>query len=340
MDDEDITLAKEKVEISTSKRNYFYHKGEWVDLNGDGRKDFITARSNAHKDHGELVWFEHPEGGLDVEHWTEHVITSGPDVNFEIDFFDNYPGEVVVFAAEFFNQKLSLHRVSLTDGSLVESRTIDGDTILDAYTVALVDLNADGQKQLLVNNHETSSKTNGIWAYTLPEDNDLMNGEFTKMTIATGFKNAFSLTVPNMSPGFPYAVWPNGWHENERAHIFVAGDGDHKAHVLYPSGENSADMEYVDDVMASTSGTVAALAFSDLDEDGWTEVWMPIWDNSTMEVFKISGVAEDGTFEFKPIGGEIEFDYELDLDFNLSDIVDFVNDLGEKIEDFAENAVE
>lgn len=43
--------------------------GYWVDLNGDGRKDFITARSNAKAGQGELVWFEHPEGGLDVSPW-------------------------------------------------------------------------------------------------------------------------------------------------------------------------------------------------------------------------------------------------------------------------------
>lgn len=39
--------------------------GQWVDLNGDGRLDFITARSNAKANQGELVWLEHPEGGLE-----------------------------------------------------------------------------------------------------------------------------------------------------------------------------------------------------------------------------------------------------------------------------------
>ena len=38
--------------------------GEWIDLNGDGRKDFLTARSNAKVNGGELVWFEHPASGL------------------------------------------------------------------------------------------------------------------------------------------------------------------------------------------------------------------------------------------------------------------------------------
>ena len=54
--------------------------GKWVDMNGDGRKDFLTARSNAKPGGGELVWFEHPAEGLTKTPWIEHVVTSGPDI--------------------------------------------------------------------------------------------------------------------------------------------------------------------------------------------------------------------------------------------------------------------
>jgi len=47
MDDEDITKTVSTVKISADLDGYFYHMGEWLDLNGDGRKDFLTARSNA-----------------------------------------------------------------------------------------------------------------------------------------------------------------------------------------------------------------------------------------------------------------------------------------------------
>ena len=73
--------------------------GEWIDMNGDGRKDFITARSNAEPGGGQLVWFEHPEGGLDSVPWTEHIITSGPDVGISCYTFSQYRYEIVVFAA-------------------------------------------------------------------------------------------------------------------------------------------------------------------------------------------------------------------------------------------------
>jgi len=67
-----------------------------------------------------------------------------------------------------------------------------------------------------------------------------------------------------MSPGFAYAVWPHGKAEGERAHIMVAGDGDHSAHCMYPSGDD-AIFEYTNEVFADAKGTVGALSFSDLD---------------------------------------------------------------------------
>jgi hypothetical protein len=71
-------------QISTLKSGFFYHAGEWIDINGDGRKDFLTARTNAKAGSGQLVWFEHPVEGLGKLPWTEHVVTSGPDVIFDV----------------------------------------------------------------------------------------------------------------------------------------------------------------------------------------------------------------------------------------------------------------
>ena len=105
MDDADITKTVKTVQMTHNRTGYFYHMGYWVDMNGDGRKDFLTAKCNAKAGGGELVWYEHPESGLDATgDWTEHVIVSGPDVGIEAEFLSQYPDEVVVFAAEFFNE--------------------------------------------------------------------------------------------------------------------------------------------------------------------------------------------------------------------------------------------
>lgn len=178
-----------------------------------------------------------------------------------------------------------MHRISTIDGTLMQSKTIDDSEILSAYGVSMVDLNNDGNRQLLVNNHQTSDKKNGVWAYEFPADP--FNDDWTRKTIATNFHNAFSMTFTNMSPGFAYAVWPNGKHEGERAHIMVAGDGDHKAHCFSPTGEAS-EFEYTDSVFDDAGGTIAAMAFSDLDEDDWQEMWVPNYDKSFIELWRIS----------------------------------------------------
>ena len=263
MDATDLTKSTSHVKISQEKDGYFYHMGFWVDLNQDGRKDFITARSNAKAGEGELVWLEHPENPLDAgEAWPEHILGNVADVSISIETLSEFKNEIVVFAAQFFDEKISMHRVSTKDGSLVQSKTIDDTNILSAYNVAMVDLNGDGNRQLLVNNHETDDDTNGIWAYDFPKD--MMNDDWSRQTIASNFKNAFSMFVPNMSPGFAYAMYPNGYKKNERAHIMVAGDGDHAAHALYPSGEAST-YDYTDTIFKDAKGTVGCLAFSDLD---------------------------------------------------------------------------
>ena len=295
MDATELTKTTETVTIS-KKKGYFHHMGYWVDLNGDGRKDFITARSNAKAGEGELLWLEHPEGGLDSgEMWTEHVLGNMADVSIEVDTLPQYKHEVVVFAAQFFDEKVSMHRVSTRDGSLVQSKVIDDGTIMSAYNVSLVDLNGDGKKELLVNNHETKDKDDGIWAYPFP--NDPMNDDWTRFTVASDFKNAFSLAVPNMAPGFAYAVWPNGYKKHERAHIFVAGDGDHAAHALYPTGDSS-QFEYENTIFDNAKGTVGCLAFSDLDDDGWQEIWMPNYDKGNITLWKLSAKAPETEAEF------------------------------------------
>jgi hypothetical protein len=137
----------------------------------------------------------------------------------------------------------------------------------------------------MVNNHEKDNKTNGIWAYSFPSD--WMTGVFTKHTLATGFQNKFSLTVPNMAPGFPYAFYPQVSTEGRAAaHIVVAGDGDHTAHIMTPTDASS--FTYVRDTIKEENGTVGALAWADLDKDGWNELWVPDYDSSRIEVFKFS----------------------------------------------------
>jgi hypothetical protein len=129
IDDDDITEVTSHHTITHNKDGYFYHMGEWVDMNGDGRKDFVTAKSNAKADGGRLVWYEHPEGGLSAtDEWVEHVVAEGPDVGILVDQ-DSYSDSILVYAAEFFTEKVGVYRVSTKTGELITSRIIDDGAI-------------------------------------------------------------------------------------------------------------------------------------------------------------------------------------------------------------------
>ena len=95
------------------------------------------------------------------------------------------------------------------------------------------DINGDGKAELLVNNHEKKDDEASVFVYSVPED--LFNGEYKRTVIMQGFKNVFNLMTPNMSPGFCYPVYPKVSEKGKGpAHVLIAGDGDHSAHLLRP----------------------------------------------------------------------------------------------------------
>lgn len=271
-DPNDVTGKANVYQLTTLKSGFFYHKGIWIDMDGDGRKDYLTARSNAQAGQGELVWLHHPAGGLNTLPWAETVVTKGPDVMFDV-----IPGSsdsIIIFASEFFNHKLTVYEVSTKTGTLIRSRLID-DTLDQVYSVKYVNLS--GKYQLLVNNHESTSSMAGVFLYDVPSD--IFNGAYPKKTIANGFRNAFSLLIPNMCPGFPYAIKP---HTSLPYHILIAGDGDYSAHLLRPDGQGGFKRELVNYL----GGTVGSIATYDFDGDGYLEFFVPNYDNSYIEVYQ------------------------------------------------------
>jgi len=107
IDPTDVTKALEKITLTSNKDGYFYHMGYWLDMNNDGRKDFVTAKANAKAGGGRLVWLEHPAEGITGD-WTEHVIVDGPDVGIWVDT-DTYKNSIVVYAAQFFDQSVNMY---------------------------------------------------------------------------------------------------------------------------------------------------------------------------------------------------------------------------------------
>ena len=58
-----FTAEPQCLKLTTDKNGFFYHMGIWRDMNGDGRKDLLTARVNKPiigASTGELLWLEQP----------------------------------------------------------------------------------------------------------------------------------------------------------------------------------------------------------------------------------------------------------------------------------------
>ena len=256
-------------------------------MNGDGRLDYLTSRSNGKAGDGELVWLEHPENGIDEDKpWKLHHLTNGPSTWMRTNVLENYPNEIIVWTAEFWNERIALYRVSTVDGSFIDSRIIDDDNFGSAYSIQMVDLNGDGKKQILAHNWQRKEKDTRIYAYTVPDD--IMTGEFEKFTLAKDFKPVKNIVNSNRSPSFPYPVYPDGYEPNKRAHILVAGSGDFKAHLLIPKGDDPSKFEYEKKEIVDAHGVVGAIATADIDGDGWLEMYMGNYNKGYIEAFTLS----------------------------------------------------
>lgn len=153
------------------------------------------------------------------------------------------------------------YRLAQRDGQLqvISAANIDAG-IGPAYDVKLVDLDADGKRELLVTNH-VGGNGGGLFAYDVPAD--ISRGNFTKHVLATGFKVRPSscralarrvhpgpLPRPQVTeggfnqaaPGFAYTFTPKVGSGGPKW-IAVAGDGSQRAYLLRPSSSSSSSAQ-------------------------------------------------------------------------------------------------
>jgi hypothetical protein len=277
--------------LAPEKKDAFYHKADWVDFNGDGLKDLLTARvaevpEGVFKKNftGQLLWLEAPaDGSYTAGPWKEHIIVEGPDILFER-FphpmrVDGVEGVHAVFCSEFFARRLTVHFVSPT-GKLLKSRVIDTDVPGRPFMVRIEDLMGDGKLQLLVTNHDSKEEVARVVAYEIPEN--LLDGTFAKHVLASGFKTKFAITPGAASPGFAYGFYPHVNSEGPK-HILLEGDGSHEVYLLSPvQGQRLA---YETRMVTDIGGTVGALLINDFDGDGITDVLIANNDENEISSF-------------------------------------------------------
>ncbi len=271
--------SKRQFKITHDKKGWFYHRVEFVDMNGDGRLDVLTARATkpiigASK--GELVWLEHPADDALAGAWKEHVLAEGPDVHFRLADLDG-DGSAEIVATEFFSKRLSLW---WREGGRWEGRIID-DALGSAFDVQVVDLNRDGNFDLLVTNHEADAAA-AVFAYVVPKD--LRGGPFERHTLLQGIETRQG-GIRQASPGAAVAFQPYSKVSAGKPFILVNGDGSQRAHLLVPRSQDKGDWSYEERILLDAKATVGMSAVGDVDGDGWTEIFVPAYDKNEIHTF-------------------------------------------------------
>lgn len=278
------------VNVAPRRRGWFYHRAEWRDVNGDGRLDLVAARAQKPllgSPGGKLVWLEQPAEGLSRVPWTEHPMASGPDVHFRLVDLDG-DGREEVIAAEFFSRRLAVYWQD--SRGKWQSQQIDkfsGGRVVDsgvgsAFDLEAVDLNGDGRLEILVTNHESDGR-GAVYAYEVPRDS---RGQawprhtlMENITTRPGFSSA--------APGAAVAFHPNPAAPEGKPWILLAGDGAQKAWVLAPASSAPGDWSYTPHEVVDGGVTVGRCAVADVDGDGSSEVFVPLFERNEIRVFRL-----------------------------------------------------
>jgi hypothetical protein len=290
---EAFKITKDKY---TGPYSWFYHRVVFRDLDGDGKLDILTARAMfplanipfiAGAPAGELLWLQQPSQNATSQVWQEHVIASGPDVNFELSDLDA-DGVEEIIATEFFSAKLS---VWWKEGDRYRGRVVD-DTLGSLFNLSIADINGDGSREVLVTNH-VADGTGSVLAYEIPGNfrQDIWKKHVLLSQIPTTHQG-----TGQAAPGNAVSFFPTAKRQGKPL-ILVSGDGAERAYLLTPNSVSSADWSYsVSDPLVDNFGEQASsssmksvigeVIVRNSSADGFAEIYIPAFHANKVFVLK------------------------------------------------------
>ncbi len=247
------------------------HKAVFLDVDGDGDEDVVSARAFAStnplsKAEGEMMWFDNGGNGS----WTTHYLTKpqghdGPDVSFEVTDLDN-DGVPEFVASQFFTVKrLAVWSCNKTSWSLCENGegvTVSNvDTIDEGgfFSVQWIDLNLDGKRDLLATTNMADGK-GAVYAYELIGDFQDGPSAWKRHIIATGYAPIHRFFPPGQgSPGAAIA-FQQSVHQKMKPTIMVSADDGGWIDILFPSSDAVTDWTYDKHRLITIDGTIGSMS--------------------------------------------------------------------------------
>jgi hypothetical protein len=257
----------------------FYHQVRYVDMDQDGLLDLVTVRAGFKvaggfcvPPVGEVVWFKNPGGALDPNTpWQENIVSGFPnspfsaEINMDVHDFEG-DGVPEIIGTHFFNGEIiSIYGAPIGQPWSAVNPFFNPPRIADIVTdqgfpfeVEVVDLNRDGQVDILATNHQgddcfaaTQQPIPGrVFAVEQPASGDIFNDDWTVHILKDDIRPNPSFPEPAMgpgrlAPGRAKAFWPKRAHEGKKKPwIVVGGDEASKVWLLKPKNQSKNNWQY------------------------------------------------------------------------------------------------
>ena len=156
------------------------------------------------------------------------------------------------------------------------------------FSVAWVDVNGDGKKDLLASTNEANGR-GGVYAYEQPQGAGNWRTErWTKRTLATGYKPTKAFLPGRGSPGtaevFHIHTGSLGGAAAPRPAVVVSADDGGFVDLLLPTGAPSS-WGFAKHRIINSTGTVGTVAVGDMTGDGLVELAVPLYAENKVAIY-------------------------------------------------------
>ena len=288
-DDRSVVTSASPIQLTVDpqdKTSWFYHRSRYVDLNGDGKLDFLTCRT--HKPIigstlVELVGLIYDETSQSFK--IQVIAKDVCDVFFELADIDR-DGRFEIITSGFFIKQLNLiysddTKNSFTNGN-IKIKTIDSNAGA-LFDIGIYNLDNKGNLELLVTNHQgNSDKIKGsLFYYTLT--GSVRNGSWNRNTIYDNFP-VLKSGLNQAAPGVARAFCPLS-NNSTLLHILVAGDGNESAYLFEPKIDNNILSYNLIWNEYYKGYTVGQISIADINNDGYSDFVVPLYEGNSVKIY-------------------------------------------------------